>query len=99
MYCGAVVRPVGLSQIALCLICNGKYTEAETLFFSQVQINTNDIYVCPTKNVHFVFSLRNFRLCSRYYSVNYGAWYVYKLLLVLLVLLAGYVSEPHYENR
>ena len=40
-----------------------------------------------------LFSFEDFSICSRLNNVNYGAWYVYKPVLVLLLLLAGVTAD------
>ena len=64
-----------------------------------------------TRNfIHWVWNLQNldctfrflfedFCLCSRYNKLNYGAWHVYNLCLVLLLLLAGsLVPKFHFQS-
>ena len=48
----------------------------------------------------FRFLVEDFRLCASYESVNYGAWHVYNLCLVLLLLPAGsLVPKFHFQLR
>ena len=50
-----------------------------------------------TRNFYFVFSFEDFRICSRFNNVNYGAWYVYKPLFGSSVANCRLASVPKFH--
>ena len=58
------------------------YTSVSWVWFllPYVSLQSNWAWKPSILGLHCVFSL-DFRLCSRYNNINYGAWHVYKLLL------------------
>ena len=53
------------------------YTSVSCVWFLLPYVS---LKIFKTRNAYFVFSFEDFRICSRFNNVNYGAWYVCKPL-------------------